>query len=51
MSAPGLGDTERVSVAAGITAFDSVNDSSVADIFNRADGLMYANKAAMKAER
>ncbi|ETP72551.1 diguanylate cyclase (GGDEF) domain-containing protein [Lachnospiraceae bacterium JC7] len=42
---------ERVSAAVGWTMFDPYNDSSVENVFKRADSLMYENKKAMKANR
>lgn len=48
------GDTapwERVSAAMGMAEFDSSTDASVADVFARADGDMYACKKAMKTLR
>lgn len=42
---------ERVSAAIGWTLYDPYMDSGVQSVFKRADGLMYENKKAMKAER
>ena len=38
-----------VSVARGITLFDSEKDSNFADVFKRADDAMYENKSKIKA--
>lgn len=39
---------EKVSVASGISVFDYKTDADVSDVVNRADALMYENKAFMK---
>ena len=36
-------------IAVGISAYDARNDRSVSDVFDRADDLMYENKAALKS--
>ena len=41
---------ERVSAAIGYSLFDRDTDTSVADVFKRADKLMYEHKRAMKNE-
>ena len=48
---PLLEPWEKVSAAIGIAVFDRDIDSSVANVFKRADKIMYANKKAMKAVR
>ena len=42
---------EKISAAIGIATYDPGQDSSVSDVFKRADTLMYENKKAMKATR
>ena len=42
---------ERVSAAIGVAFYDPIRDSSVDNVFKRADRAMYANKKAMKAIR
>ncbi|MBQ4378390.1 MAG: GGDEF domain-containing protein [Treponema sp.] len=42
---------QRLSAALGMTEFRPEEDSSINDVFNRADSIMYANKTAMKAGR
>lgn len=44
-------DTEKTSVACGLSTYRSNSDISMADVFNRADARMYANKAEMKMQR
>ena len=46
-----LSSWERVSAAIGVAIYDKSIDSSVENVFKRADTLMYSNKKAMKAER
>ena len=41
---------ERISAAIGCAVFDPETDSSVIDVFNRADRTMYEHKRAMKAD-
>lgn len=41
-------ETARVSIASGVAVFDPEKDSSVEDVFKRADKEMYDNKVAMK---
>ena len=43
-----VSECEKVSVASGISIYDSQEDEDVADVVNRADALMYENKAFMK---
>lgn len=42
---------EKVSAAIGYTMYDPASDTGVKSVFERADGLMYENKKAMKAAR
>ena len=42
---------QKISAAIGIAEYDSKLDTSVTDVFNRADQKMYESKKAMKAER
>jgi diguanylate cyclase (GGDEF)-like protein len=42
---------ERVSAAVGVAIYDKTSDSSVDDVFKRADSMMYERKKAMKALR
>ena len=42
---------EKYSVACGMAVYNPDVDSSVSDVFNRADDAMYENKVAMKACR
>lgn len=42
---------EKVSAAIGIAFYDVDTDSSMSDVFERADQSMYENKRAMKAKR
>lgn len=39
---------EKISIASGISVYDPKTDRNVSDIFNRADAIMYENKAYMK---
>jgi len=48
---PGLQPWERVSAAIGIATFDRALDTCTEDVLKRADGAMYRDKLAMKAER
>ena len=41
--------TETLSVASGLSVYDPEKDSSVADVFKRADEAMYENKKYMKS--
>ena len=41
----------KVVVACGISAYDRANDECVADVFERADALMYQNKMSLKGGR
>lgn len=41
-------DSEKVSVASGISVYDKTTDYSVASVFQRADAQMYENKKRMK---
>ena len=43
-------ETEKISIASGLAAFDRTRDCQFADVFNRADALMYENKARMKKQ-
>lgn len=40
---------KKVSIAGGIASFDCKKDTCFADVFNRADAIMYDRKMAMKA--
>ena len=42
---------EKVSAAIGVAIYDKIRDSSVDNVFKRADQLMYENKKEMKAVR
>jgi GGDEF domain-containing protein len=42
---------EQISAAIGYAVYDAGEDSSVEDVFKRADKAMYEMKTAMKAER
>lgn len=42
---------EQLSAAIGVARYDPVTDTSVANVFKRADRAMYLRKKAMKAER
>ena len=42
---------EKISAAVGYAIFDMYEDTSVHNVFERADDMMYENKKAMKAER
>ena len=42
---------EQISAAIGYAKFDKKIDSTVDDVFKRADKAMYERKVAMKAER
>ena len=42
---------ERISAAVGVAFYDPVTDSSVANVFKRADKAMYLRKKKMKATR
>ncbi len=44
-------ETEKVSFACGIAEYDPSADTCVQDVFNRADFLMYKNKAATKIKQ
>ena len=46
-----LEEWERVSASIGVAIYDSKIDINFADVFKRADKLMYKNKKAMKAMR
>ena len=46
-----LNDWEKVSAAIGAAFFDPSTDKTVADVFKRADNLMYERKKEMKAAR
>ncbi len=48
---PDLKPWEKVSAAVGISYYTPGTDTSVEDVFKRADQKMYENKVAMKAER
>lgn len=48
---PQNSDTERISVANGMAVYEGKFDKSVADVFNRADSLMYINKAEIKSKK
>lgn len=50
-SAEELEPWERASAAIGMAVYEKGKDSSVEDVFKRADVLMYENKKAMKAGR
>jgi len=41
---------EKAFIAAGIAKFDAEKDTSVEDVFKRADEMMYANKVEMKKQ-
>lgn len=41
---------EKLSVASGVAVYDPSIDNTVLDVFKRADGLMYENKAMMKGK-
>jgi|GEM_PF-4161454 len=41
----------KVVIAAGMADYTPGSDTSVAMVFERADGLMYENKSALKGER
>ena len=43
-------ETEKISIASGLAAFDRTRDCQFTDVFNRADALMYENKARMKKQ-
>lgn len=43
-----VSECEKVSVASGISIYDSQEDEDVSYVVNRADALMYENKAFMK---
>lgn len=42
---------EQVSIACGLSIFDSTTDTSVGDVFKRADDAMYSDKKEMKVSR
>jgi len=42
---------EKISAAIGVATYDASQDTTVNDVFKRADTLMYENKKAMKATR
>lgn len=42
---------EKVSAAIGFAEYDNTQDTSITDVFKRADQKMYDNKKEMKAER
>ena len=44
-------ESDKVSVACGISVFDQANDKNVSAVFERADALMYKNKITMKGGR
>lgn len=44
-------EEEKVSIASGIAVYSSKMDESVQDVVNRADAIMYKNKAAMKGSK
>ena len=48
---PTLEPWERISAALGLAHYDPVTDSSVANVFRRADKAMYLRKKEMKAVR
>ena len=41
---------EKISIASGMSVYDSENDFIISDIFSRADAAMYENKAQMKKQ-
>ncbi len=41
---------ERISIASGMTVYNSEEDFNISEVFNRADEAMYANKAVMKGQ-
>ena len=44
-------ESDKVSVACGISVFDQARDKNVSAVFERADALMYKNKITMKGGR
>ena len=44
-------DYEKVSIASGLSLYNPDTDECMGDVFNRADALMYANKAEMKMHK
>ncbi len=42
---------EQVSIACGVSIFDSTTDTCVGDVFKRADDAMYSDKKEMKVSR
>ena len=42
---------QRLSAAIGMADFSPASDKKIADVFNRADQIMYKNKAEMKGNR
>jgi diguanylate cyclase (GGDEF)-like protein len=44
-------ESDKVSVACGISVFDQTHDKNVSAVFERADALMYKNKITMKGGR
>ena len=44
-------ESDKVSVACGISVFDQAHDKNVSAVFERADALMYKNKITMKGGR
>lgn len=43
-------ETERVSIASGISEYNETKDKNIQDVFRRADTLMYEDKKIMKAD-
>jgi diguanylate cyclase (GGDEF)-like protein len=46
-----LAPVNRISIASGIAVFTPETDSSVEDVYRRADTLMYINKKEMKSDQ
>jgi diguanylate cyclase (GGDEF)-like protein len=46
-----LAPVDRISIASGIAVFTPETDSSVEDVYRRADALMYINKKEMKSDQ
>ena len=46
-----LAPVDRISIASGIAVFTPETDSSVEDVYRRADTLMYINKKEMKSDQ
>lgn len=50
MSDPSVEKKDKIAAAIGYALYDAETDSSVSDVFNRADAAMYERKRAMKGE-